>query len=232
MKIPHSLTAKGLGLTCIAIALSSSALAETKKVEKGEKPAASPGWLVIEENFWVPWRYEPFDWFHNAQTHYRDQEEKAAASELRKAESWLNFAAGHALPMTKKSLEESAKDLEALAVDLDNGKVHHAANLDSALAKANRALAEWHYFKADESLARSEESDAAMNLQAAARYLRNAADSAKLEYGDEFVTVYDELSGWKESEPIPNTLKDKLATIKGELDKLSGTLKKDAKVKE
>jgi hypothetical protein len=85
MKIPHSLTTKGIALTCIAltgiaIALSSSAFASADKEEKGEKPAASPRWPVVEESFWVPWRYEPFNWFHNAQTHYRDQEEKAAAS--------------------------------------------------------------------------------------------------------------------------------------------------------
>ena len=215
---------------CSAIMLP-TAFAEDKKEDKGEKPTATPGWIVIEDDFWYPWAFEPIYWFDSAESHYRQRQEKAAASELRKAESWLNFAATHAQPITKKSLDEASAALKALADDLDKGKIGSMRDLDSAMVKANKALAEWHYFKADQNLAKSEEKDAAQNLQAAARYLKKAADSARYQYGSEFVSVYDDLFGWTVTDVVPNTLKSNLAVVKTEIGRLAATLKKDSETK-
>jgi hypothetical protein len=195
---------------------------------KGEKPKDSPGWIVVEENIWCPWRYEPLDWFHDAEMHYRQSEEKSAAAELRKCDNWLHFAASHALPITKKSLDAAASDLKSLADDLDKGEVLRARDLDRALTKASQALAEWHYFNADRQIARNDERYAAENLQAAARYLRYAADSARYEYGDDFITTYEDLTGWTFTERVPNNLDKNLTVIKNELTKLGSVLSKSA----
>jgi hypothetical protein len=218
------------GLVCATIALPLCAT-DLKAAPKGAKPQASPGWIVVEEDFYYPWVYEPLNWFHNADMQYRQSEEKAAAVELRKCEAWLKFAASHALPITKKSLDAAAADLNSLANDLEKGKISSARNFDNVMAKANRALAEWHYFQADKQLAQGEEKDAAQNLQAAARYLKYAADSARYEYGDDFVTTYDDLTGWTVSERVPNNLDKNLTVIKAELAKLGNTLAKDASAK-
>jgi uncharacterized protein with PIN domain len=218
------------GLLCATIALPLFA-ADLHAAPKGEKPKASPGWIVVEEDIWYPWVYEPLDWFHNADMQYRRSEEKAAAAELRKCEAWLKFAAGHAQPITKQSLDAAAADLHSLANDLEKGRISTARQFDNSLAKANRALAEWHYFQADKQLAQDEEQDAAQNLQAAARYLKCAADSARYEYGDDFVTTYDDLTGWTVTERVPNTLNQNLTVIKAELAKLGNTLAKDANAK-
>jgi hypothetical protein len=47
---------------------------------KGAKPAASPGWIIIEDTFWYPWRYEPLTWFENAEKNFRQKEEKGRSN--------------------------------------------------------------------------------------------------------------------------------------------------------
>jgi hypothetical protein len=207
----------------------------TKKeaAKTGEKPKASPGWIVIEEDFWVPWRFEPIDWLHDARVHYRQKEEKAAANELRKAETWLKFAASHALPETKKSLETAAADLGALANDIAQGKLVTANRLDYAMASADNALARWHYFKAKDSLGRSDEKVAAQHLEAAARYLQHAANSARYEYGADTVLFFEDVSKYGDfatDEVIvePNRLADNLQSLEKAIQQMSGVLKKSA----
>lgn len=181
--------------------------------------------FVIEEDVWSPWVYEPVEWFHNAESHYRHREEKAAASEIRKAESWLYAAASDAEPLTEHSLRSAAESLSSVAYDLEHGNVIAARGFDNALIKANKALADWHYFKARQHYDKKDEAKAAQNLQAASRYLKYAADSAGYEYGHDFITTYDELTGWTETETVPNALKSDLSVVRQELAKLGTTLK-------
>jgi len=61
---------------------------------KGGKPDASPGWLIVESDFWFPPRYEPLYSLDSIRYHYRRDQEKAAANEIDKAASWLKLAAG------------------------------------------------------------------------------------------------------------------------------------------
>ncbi len=147
-------------LACAAlIVTASSALCVTAanaqagsatKAKQEAKPAASPGWLIIEEDFFVPLRFEPLYSLDSIRYHYRRNEEKSAANEIDKAASWLKLAAGHAMPITKEKLTTAERELTALAKDLRAGSITSAANLDGSLAKAASALAEWHYFKAKE----------------------------------------------------------------------------------
>jgi hypothetical protein len=215
----------------LAAALSPACTDEASRAKgtKGEKPKDSPGWMVVEDEVWYPWRFEPMLWAHNAQVHYRAHEEHAAANELRKAESWLRFAQGHALPETRKALDAAASDLHSLAADLGQGKVVKAARLDYALARADHALAQWHYFRAKEGAARSEQADAAMHLRAAARYLEHAAASARYDHGAEAATYFDDVDEYgrvmDEGATIePDRLARQLTALERQIHKMATTL--------
>ena len=219
----------------LAAGLSPACAAEGSRAKstKGEKPKDSPGWVVVEDEVWYPWRFEPMLWEHNARVHYRAHEEQAAADELGKAESWLRFAAGHALPQTRKALEAAALDLHSLATDIRHGDIVTATRLDYALARADHALAQWHYFKAKEQAARSEEADAALHLRAAARYLEHAAASARYEYGAETTTYFEDIDEYgrviDEGATIePDRLANNLTALDREIKKMATTLDKAA----
>jgi hypothetical protein len=189
---------------------------------------------VVEDEVWYPWRFEPMLWEHNARVHYRQHEEEAAANELRKAESWLRFAEGHALPETRKALEAAASDLHSLAADIARQEVVKAARLDLALARADHALAQWHYFKARDALGRLEASDAAMHLRSAARYLEHAAASARLEYGAETAAFFESID--EDGRVIdevatiePDRLSSRLTSLEREISKMATTLADVAK---
>jgi hypothetical protein len=151
--------------------------------KKGEKPAASPGWVIVEEDFWFPLRFEPLHALDAARYRYRRNEEKEAANEIDKAVSWLKLAEGHAMPITQEKLMAAAVELTTLSKDLRAGKISDAAKVDGPLAKAAQALGEWHFFKAKESWGKDEEADAGRDLEMAAQYLQHAANSAHYEFG-------------------------------------------------
>lgn len=160
-----------------------------KAQEKGAKPAESPGWVIIEEDWFIPLRYEPYYSLDSIRSLYRRNEEKAAAKEIDKAVAWLKLAEGHAKPITREKLSAAATELTDVAKDLRDGKIAAAEKMDAALAKSAHALAEWHYYKAKESWGRSEEQDAGHDLQMAAQYLQHAADSAHYQFGADTVKV-------------------------------------------
>ncbi|MEZ6060429.1 MAG: hypothetical protein R3C19_08715 [Planctomycetaceae bacterium] len=166
---------------------------ETRAKAESERPADKPGWVVVEETWWYPLRFESAEALESARYHFRRNEEKAAATEVRKAMSWLKYAAGHAMPITREKLNSAMAELSAVATDLDAGAITDAARMDSALAAASHALAEWHYFKAKESLGKDEAGYAAQHLEAAAEHLRHAADSAHYEYGPDTISLFEQV---------------------------------------
>jgi hypothetical protein len=216
--------------TLLAAGLSVSCTAEASRAgdTKGNEADDSSGRVVVEDTVWYPWRFEPMTWEHNAWMHYRQREEKAAANELRKAESWLSMAASHALPRSRDALEAAAGDLHTLAADLEQGKVVKATRLGDAVARADDALAQWHYFKAREGLARSEEKDAALHLRTAARYLEHAADSARGEYGSETTSFFEDIDEYGRVIDEGVTIEPSDLTM--HLDALERELKKMEKV--
>lgn len=203
--------------------------------QKGEMPKDSPGWVVVGDDVFTPWQFEPMRWTDSARYHYREGQEKAAAGELRKAASWLRYAAANALPISKGALETAARDLHALAVDIEHGQVVGANRLDHAIAEADHALASWHYFKAKaSSAAKGDESRAAGDLYAAARYLRHAANSVRYSHASDAEDFFDEVDrygGIMDDEEIPPTrLASDLAKLEIELQRMGDTLSKTAAV--
>jgi hypothetical protein len=166
----------------------------------------------------------------NARDYYRRNNERAAADEIRKAASWLTYAAGHASSEPRERLLGARTTLLTLAEDLDTGKVAGAARLDRALAEASHALAEWHYSRAREEFGEHDSTTAAQDLEAAVGHLENAARSAHFEYGPDTITVFEEI--YRDGKTISegktidnNVLGEHLDTIENAVETMADTLK-------
>jgi hypothetical protein len=201
---------------------------------RAEKPKETPGWIVLEDDFYVPWQFEFLNWHDNAVTHYRQSEEKAAANDIMKAEAWLRFAASHALPETHKSLIEAADDLHQFHLDIGKGQLVEATKLNDAMARAEQALSEWHFFKAKDRLANDEEKWAMQDLQAASQYLQNAARSARYQYGADAVSVFADIDRQGKVvddgvEVDRNMLEKNLTNLEQQVNKMGSALKSTLK---
>lgn len=227
-----------LAVMTLAVSTSFAVAQEAKPANsssaKGEKPKASPGWIVVEEDWYLPLRYDSLVALDNARMHYRNKEEKGAASELRKAITWLKFAESHALPVTKSKLTATVSELTSLASDLESGKTFEAARMEMELGKASHALAEWHYFRAKDYFGKGDEKYAAEHLEAAVAHLQHAANSAHYEYGPDTVTVFDSIAenGWliTESKDVDHNILGKhLDVVEKAVKEMGDTLMKVAK---
>jgi hypothetical protein len=222
---------KKIAMCVLATLAAMPAFAADNSKEKGAKPAASPGWLVIEEDFWTPLRYEPIVTLDAIRYHYRRSEEKAAANEIDKAVSWLKLAENHALPITKGKLTKAATELADVAKNLREGNITLAADMDGALGRAAQALGEWHFYKANEAWGKNEEQDAGRDLAMAAEYLQHAANSAHYEFGPDTTKVvtdfYKNVNWQSETTKFDhNTLGMHLEGIQKAIKELGEKLKK------
>jgi hypothetical protein len=186
---------------------------------------------VVEEEWFVPLRMESVDELDNARMYYRRDNERAAADEVRKAASWLSFAAESALPHTKDALESARTELLTLADDLDTGKLAGAARLDGALAQASNALAEWHYYRARDEFGRRDTDSASRDLEAAAAHLESAARSAHLQFGPDTITMFEDI--YEDGKIITDgrtvdydVLAERIDGIEHAVEKMADTLKR------
>ncbi|MEZ6062134.1 MAG: hypothetical protein R3C19_17480 [Planctomycetaceae bacterium] len=206
----------------------------TKAKTAGEKPADSPGWVVIEEDWWYPLRFDSVYALDSARYHFRRNEETAAANEIDRAVTWLKYAAGHAMPITREKLESAAADLKSLARNLRSGDLTDGARLDGALARASHALAEWHFFNAKENFGKSEEGYAAQNLEAAVAHLQHAANSAHYQFGADTITLFETIRRdgrtISETKTVDNNVLGKnIDEIEKAVKEMDETLKKASK---
>lgn len=206
--------------------------ADVKKpaVAKGEKPKASPGWVVIEEDWSYPFLYDFSSSLHDAREHYRAKEDKSASAEIDKAIAWLGYAQDRAEKSTAEDLSTARLDLMDYSASLKSGKPVLAKKLDAAFAHASVVLGRWHHFRSSKALDESDLKTAGMHLMAAADLLRNAAQSANREYGSEAYDIYDDYAPygyWDDTIVFEKgKVEANLSTIKSELEKLAAKLKK------
>jgi hypothetical protein len=200
-----------------------------KSEPKGEKPKASPGWVIIEEDWSYPFLDDFSAALHKAREHYRAKEEKAASAEIDKAISWLKYAEGHASKSLAEDLSIARSDLMDFSASLKSGKPVLASKLDSAFAHASAALARHHYFDSTKALAAGDVKTAGMHLMTATDLIRNAAQSANLEYGSQLVDIdndYAPYGYWDDTVVlVPSKVEANLTTVDTELKKLATKLK-------
>jgi hypothetical protein len=200
-----------------------------KSEPKGEKPKASPGWVVIEEDWSDPFLDEFSTELHKAREHYRAKEDRSASAEIDKAISWLKYAETHAAKSTAEDLSTAQLDLMDYSASLKSGKPVLARKLDAAFAHASMALGKHHYFDSNKALAAGDLKTAGMHLMAATDLIRNAAQSANLEYGSQLVDIdngYAPYGYWDDTVLLePSKLEANLTTVKNELEKLATKMK-------
>jgi hypothetical protein len=200
----------------------------TGAAKKGEQPKGAPGWVVIEEDWWLPFRYDFSEALRNARTNYVNREEKAAAAEIDKAVAWLKFAENVADKATSEDLATARADLEDFADAFRHGEKIEAKKYDAAFARASAALSKHHYFKATKAIAKDDLKTAGEHLKAAADHLRDAARTANYEYGQEVTDIYESYAPygyWDETIAFEQSqLEMNLKTIKEELAKLAAKL--------
>ena len=200
-----------------------------KAVAKGEKPKASPGWVVVEEDWSLPFLFDFSTALHVAREHYRAKEDKSASAEIDKAIAWLKYAEDRATRSTAEDLSTARLDLMDYSASLKSGKPVSARKLDDAFAHASVVLAKHHHYLSSKALDQSDLKTAGRHLMAAADLLRNAAQSANLEYGSEAVMIYDDYAPygyWDDSIVFEKgKLESNLSTVQAELEKLAAKLK-------
>ena len=174
--------------------------ATSKTADKGDKPAAAPGWFIIEEEWYVPLRKESLGSLLDAQYHYRRAEELMAAGELRKAASWCRLAESTASKDNKEALMTAVRDLDAVALDLEEGRVGSAAAFDKSIAKASHAMSHWHWFRAKDKYGKGDKRAAADELAMAAQHLQNAAAATKHKFDHEAMKRIEKVSHYSRSD--------------------------------
>ena len=146
--------------------------AKTKTKAETTKPAASPGWVVVEDDWWYPLRFDFLDSLRRARVHYRAREEQAASEEIDKAIAWLKYAQDRADKVTAEELSTACADLADFSTDLKSGRPIVAKKLDASFAHAAAALAKHHHYLVSKALAEGDLQTAQQHLLAAADHVR------------------------------------------------------------
>jgi hypothetical protein len=145
-------------------------------------PNAPEGWIVLEEDFWVPLAHEPGMFFHRAHEEYLEQEYELAAVDLRQAAAFLRLQARRSTYAEDSSaVYAAANHLFHLAGGIEEGAVKSIAQLDRAFARAHYALAEHDYAMAQESWGAKHPYMTGLNLNAAVFNLESGYSWANAE---------------------------------------------------
>ena len=200
----------------------------------GEKPTGAPGWIVVEEDFWFPFRFSFADAIHNAHEHYRHGREQAARDNVEKAMMWLKLAKGMtADKLSEENLDTAISDLRDLAMFIDRGDLVRAATMDKTFARAATALAKHHKFNADRAVAKNQLRLAGKHLATAAFNIKEASRVANHEYGSDVVEVFDNFfpdGSYDETVVVePNAIQQALDAISAEITTLEKKVTKSSK---
>jgi hypothetical protein len=165
------------------------------------------------------------DYFQKAHEFFLKKDFKAAAAEIRNAAELLNQEAEKATIEGKKALTASINELEKLAKDVEKGTVTSEKKLKDAFARAEHALAKYHYLNASEQWAKKETKETGHALKSAAQHVEQAAKWAghEMETGTVDVikgtrTVAGKLiegAGW-----VPEEVGKSITAIGSEISKL------------
>ncbi len=146
-----------------------------KAIDKAARADIERRWLVTDVTTWYPVSEEPQRHFTDAAAAYAKKDYRAAATDIRKATSYLRLEAGRATGAARQELERSVAQLDMLAASVEKGAVKDEQSMTKAFARADHALALGHRSKAVESWARKEYDKAGYELKAAAQGLESAA---------------------------------------------------------
>ena len=166
----------------VACAVPALAAEKTDTNKKKAPPDAPKGWIVLEENFWLPLAHEPGTYFHRAHEEFLTGEYDLAAIDLRQASAFLRLQARRSTYAEHSSvLFAAANRLSNLAYEVERKQVKRAAKLDREFARAHYALAEHDYVMAKESWNKEDASTTGHNIDAAVFNLESGYNWANAE---------------------------------------------------
>ena len=176
------MNASALTISSAAASIESGKIATkadlNKAIDRAARADMERRWLVADVTTWYPVTEEPQRHFTNAVAAYARKDYKAAATDIRKATSYLRLEAGRAAGESKQELDRSVAQLDVLAASVEKGAVKDEHSMAKVFANANHALAVEHRSKAAESWARKDYDKAGYELKAAAFGLEGAASWA------------------------------------------------------
>jgi len=146
-----------------------------KVIDKAARADIERRWLITDVATWYPVSEEPQRHFTDAVADYAKKDYKAAATDIRKATSYLRLEANRATGEAKQELESSIARLDMLAASVNKGTGKAEQSMAMEFAKANHALALEHHAKAIESWTRKEYDKTGYELKASAHALESAA---------------------------------------------------------
>lgn len=146
-----------------------------KAIGKAARADMERRWLVTDVTTWYPVSEEPQRHFTDAIAAYAKKDYKAAATDIRKATSYLRLEAGRATGEVKRELDSSVAHLDTLGAAVEKGAVKDERSMEKAFGRANHALALEHRTKAAEFWTRKEFDKAGYEFKAAAHGLESAA---------------------------------------------------------
>lgn len=151
-----------------------STAALDKTLDKAARADLERRWLVTDTVSWYPVSEEPQRHFGLAAESYAKKDFVAAATEVRKAASFMRLESARASGEARKDLDAAIARLETAARGLERGTLKTAAELDRTFATANHALALAQRANAAESWAHQAYDKAGYELKAAAYGLESA----------------------------------------------------------
>lgn len=146
-----------------------------KAIDKAARSDIERRWLVTDVSVWYPVSEEPQKHFTNAAAAYARKDYTAAATDLRKAGSYLRLEAGRASGQARQALDSSVLEVDKLAAELAMGTVKDQQAMTRVFARADYALALAHRSQAAASWTRKAYDQAGYQLKAAAHGLESAA---------------------------------------------------------
>ena len=173
------MNANALKVSSVAAAIERGKIKTTadldKAIDKAARADMERRWLVTDVTTWYQVSEEPQHHFTDAVAAYARKDYKAAATDIRKATSYLRLEAGRATGEAKQGLDSAVAHLNTLAASVEKGAVKDEQSMAKVFAQANHALALEHRSKAAESWMRKEYDKAGYELKAAAHGLDSAA---------------------------------------------------------
>ncbi|HVP12034.1 MAG TPA: hypothetical protein VMV94_12705, partial [Phycisphaerae bacterium] len=164
-------------LQIIGAMLVASLFAYTARADEpmAAPPDAPPGWIALEENFWIPLTQTPGSFFHWAHEEFLRKDFETSAMDLRQAAAFLRLQARRSTnPEHANPLYAEAYRLTDLARQVEQKDVKAVSRLDREFARAHAALAEHDYAMARESWKKKLPRTTGYNLDAAAFNLKAA----------------------------------------------------------
>ena len=184
-----------IAVLAATVAFTPLALANKDNAPKAKKtpPDAPKGWIVLEEDFWLPLAHEPGAYFHRAHEEFLREDYNLAAVDLRQAAAFLKLQGRRSTYNEHCTmLYAAANRLTNLASRVENKAVKKASQLDREFARAHYALAKHDYAMAKESWNKKEPYTTGRNINAALFNLESGYSWANAELdAPEFDAVAD-----------------------------------------